>query len=176
MMSNSKNDQTIKLSYDNWYLWDHHINSTIRQKNASVALDPEPVDPRTTQQTTTVATAGTPSASGTSQPSTTPVPTADKLKTYQDELKEWKTANNIAAGVILGTLSEEIQHVIDPKESAKVCTTNCKLLSLNNQVEAVHSESESHSLTTNSMTHRQWTTLKNISPSTAQRTPPSTLF
>src|SRR5258706_1219905 len=119
MMSNSKNDQTIKLSYDNWYLWDHHINSTIRQKNASVALDPEPVDPRTTQQTTTVATAGTPSASGTSQPSTTPVPTADELKTYRDELKEWKTVNNIAAGVILGTLTEEIQHVIDLKESAK---------------------------------------------------------
>ena len=118
-MSDSKNDQTVKLSYDNWYSWDHHINSTIRRKNASVALDPEPVDPHTAQQTTTVVTAGAPSTSGTSQPSATSLPTAEALKAYRDELKEWKTANNIAAGVILGTLSEEIQHVIDPKESAK---------------------------------------------------------
>src|SRR5882757_7023247 len=35
------------------------------------------------------------------------------------QLKEWKTANNVAAGVILGALSEEIKHIINPKESAK---------------------------------------------------------
>jgi len=117
-MSESRNDESVKLGYDNWYLWDHQINSTIRRKNASVAFDPEPVNPRTTQQTTTPAAAGDPNASST--PSTTASqPTAEELKTYCAELKEWKTVNNIVAGVILGTLSEEIKHVVNPKESAK---------------------------------------------------------
>jgi len=119
-MSDSKIDQTVKLSYDNWYLWDHHINSTIRRKNASVALDPEPVDPSTVQQTATTTTSPDPNAAGTSQPPPTATqPTTEEMKIYRDELKEWKTANNVAAGVILGALSEEIKHIINPKESAK---------------------------------------------------------
>jgi len=48
-MSESESDQTIKLNYDNWYLWDHHIMSTILRKNAYLAFDPQPVDPRAQQ-------------------------------------------------------------------------------------------------------------------------------
>jgi len=116
-MSELKNDQTIKLGYDNWYLWDRHIISTIRRKSAYVAFDPEPVDPRTQQQVAPPATttpASTPSVTVTSQP------TPEELRTYREELKEWRTANNVAAGVILGAISDEVQHVIDPKEPAKV--------------------------------------------------------
>lgn len=115
-MSEAKGDSTIKLGYDNWYLWDRHIKSTIRRKNAYIAFDPEPVDPRTQQQLVTLATA----ASATATPSVTftPVPTAEELKTYREELKEWKRANNVAAGVILGAISDDVQHIVNPKEPA----------------------------------------------------------
>jgi hypothetical protein len=48
-----------------------------------------------------------------------PAPTAEELKTYCRELKEWKTANNVTAGVILGVLSDEVQYIIDPEDPAK---------------------------------------------------------
>ena len=116
-MSDQKGDSSIKLGYDNWYSWDRYITSTIRRKNAYIAFEPEPIDPRAAQNqvvpATTTATTATPSVT------VTPVPSADDIKTYRDELKEWKVANNVAAGVILGTLSDEVQYIINPKESAK---------------------------------------------------------
>jgi len=30
-----------------------------------------------------------------------------------------ETANNVAAGVILGSISDEVHHVVDPRDSAK---------------------------------------------------------
>jgi hypothetical protein len=112
----SKSDQTVKLGYDNWYLWDRCIKSTIRRKNAYIAFDPEPVDPRTQQQIappTTGAPTTTPSIS------VMPQPTTEELKRYREELKEWRTANNVAAGVILGAISDEVQHVVNPGEPAR---------------------------------------------------------
>ena len=117
MMSESKNEPAVKLGYDNWYLWDRYFTSTILRKNAEIALEPEPVNPSAQQQTTAPATTGT---SGTPSVTVTTQPTAEELKTYRDELKEWKTVNNIARGIIIGTISDEIQHVIDRKEPAKV--------------------------------------------------------
>jgi hypothetical protein len=132
-MSESKNKQAVMLSYDNWYTWDHYIKSTTRRKNAYIAFDPAPADPRTTARATLSATATSMSApastsasgataSSTSTPSATVTsqPTSEELKTYHEELREWNTANNVAAGVILGALSDEVQHVIDPKDPAKV--------------------------------------------------------
>jgi len=48
-----------------------------------------------------------------------PQPSADKLKTYREELKEWKSANNVTAGVILGAILDDIQDIINPEEPAK---------------------------------------------------------
>ena len=121
-MSEQKTDSSVKLAYDNWNLWDRYIKSTIRRKNAYIAFDPEPVDPRVPQQApqaapvppaTTPATAPVPAITVTAQP------TAEELKTYREELKEWKTANNVAAGVILGSISEEVEHLVNPEDSAK---------------------------------------------------------
>ena len=71
--------------------------------------------PRTPQQivpTTSTASTG---------PTTTVItqPTAEELKAYREELKEWTVANNVAAGVIIGTLSAEVKHLVDPDEPAK---------------------------------------------------------
>jgi hypothetical protein len=87
-MSELKTSQDIKLGYDNWYTWDHHIKSTIRRKNAFIAFGPEPADPRTPKQVISPMTAAssTPIITVTSQPS------QEELKTYRKELKEWKTA------------------------------------------------------------------------------------
>ena len=51
----------------------------------------------------------------------TPQLLAEELKTYREELKEWRVANNAAAGVsvILGTISAEVKHLVDPDEPAK---------------------------------------------------------
>ena len=49
----------------------------------------------------------------------TPHPSAEELKTYREELKEWKTVNNIVAGVILRAISDDVQHVIDLEEPVK---------------------------------------------------------
>ena len=116
-MSESKNDQYIKLTHNNWYLWDWHITSTIQQKNAYVTFDPQPVDPSTQQQVTppaSTATTSTPSITA------TPQPTPEEMKLYCEELKEWRTVNNVAAGAILNSISDEVQHIINPKEPAKV--------------------------------------------------------
>jgi hypothetical protein len=116
-MSEQKNDSIIKLGYDNWYLWDRYIKSTIRRKNAYIAFDPEPTDPRAAQ--TQVVPAATAGATATPRVTVTPVPSAEELKAYREELREWRTANNVAAGVILGALSDEVQYLIDPEEPAK---------------------------------------------------------
>ena len=113
-MSESESDQTIELNYDNWYLWEHHIYimSTILRKNAYLAFDPQPVDPRAQQLSNPPST--TPSVT------ITPQPTSEELTTYREELQEWKAANNIAAGIILGAISDGVRHVIDLKDPAKV--------------------------------------------------------
>ncbi len=49
----------------------------------------------------------------------TPQLSAEDIKMYHDELKEWKAANNVAAGVILSSILDEVEHVVDPEESAK---------------------------------------------------------
>lgn len=122
-MSESKSNQSVELKFDNWYLWDRHIKSTIRRKNAYIAFDPEPVDPHTIQQAvpqTTDTTGASSSTTGTTPNVSTPsTPTAEALKKYNDMLEKWTTANNIAAGVILGSISDEISHVISPEDSAK---------------------------------------------------------
>ena len=46
-------------------------------------------------------------------------PTDEEMKAYREELKEWKTANNVTAGVILGSISEEVEYIIDPEDSAR---------------------------------------------------------
>jgi len=111
-MSESESDQTIELNYDNWYLWDLHIMSTILRKNAYLAFDPQPVDPRAQQLVNPPST--------TSSVTITPQPTSEELTTYREELKEWKAANNIATGIILGAISDGVRHVIDLKDPAKV--------------------------------------------------------
>jgi hypothetical protein len=116
-MSEQKNDSIIKLGYDNWYLWDRHIKSIIRRKNAYIAFDPEPIDPRAAQnQVVPAATTGT---TATPSVTITSVPSTEELKTYREELREWRTADNVAAGVILGALSDEVQYIINPEEPAK---------------------------------------------------------
>jgi hypothetical protein len=92
-MSEQKTEPTVKLGYENWHIWDHYVQSAIRRKNASIAFDPEPTNPRTQQQVVPAMATG-----ATTTPSITvsPQPTAEVLKTDRDELKEWNAANNIA--------------------------------------------------------------------------------
>lgn len=118
-MSESRNDAAVKLTFGNWHLWDRYVISTIRRKNAYVAFDPEPTDPRNPAPATTSATAAATTSTTAATSTTTLAPSADVLKTYREELKEWRVANNVAAGVILGSISDEVDHVIDPKDSAK---------------------------------------------------------
>jgi hypothetical protein len=94
-MSEVKSNQDIKLGYDNWNMWDRQIKSTIRRKNAYIAFDPQPTDPCNPKQVVPPTTA-TPSS--TPRVTFTPQPSLEKVKTYREELKEWKTANNVAAG------------------------------------------------------------------------------
>jgi len=49
----------------------------------------------------------------------TTTPSAEELKMYREELKEWRTANNVVAGVILGSISVKVEHLINPEDSAK---------------------------------------------------------
>ena len=114
-MSDHKIDSSVRLTYTNWNLWDCHIKSTIRHKNAYIAFDPKPVNPNALQQVVQAAASGT-----TTTPAVTVTiqPTAEELKTYREELKEWRTANNVVAGVILGSISEEVEHIIDPEDLA----------------------------------------------------------
>jgi hypothetical protein len=117
-MSKPKSSHDIKLSYNNWHIWGCYIKSTIRHKNAYLTFNPEPVDPHTSPQaislTTLLASLLIPGITVTCQPS------AKELETYHSELKEWKVANNIAAGVILGVISDEVQYVIDLEDHAKI--------------------------------------------------------
>jgi hypothetical protein len=117
-MSELKSSHDIKLSYNNWHIWDCYIKSTIRHKNAYLAFNPEPVDPHTSPQvislTTSSASLLIPGITVTCQPS------AKELETYCSEPKEWKAANNIAAGIILSAISDEVQYVIDPEDHAKI--------------------------------------------------------
>src|SRR5258706_3715513 len=112
-MSEQKINLSVKLTFDNWNLWDRHIKSTICRKNAYIAFDPEPINPSTpAPQQTTLATTATATTSTTTTPvvMVTPTPTAEELKTYCEELKEWKTANNIAAGVTSSAVSAVAQN------------------------------------------------------------------
>jgi hypothetical protein len=70
-MNESKSSQDIKPSYDNWYTWDLHIKSTIQRKNAYIAFNSGPTDPRTPKQVVPLMTATSssmPSITVTSQP------------------------------------------------------------------------------------------------------------
>ena len=111
-MSNKKGDQLVILSYNNWYQWEHYIKSSTRRKNAKFTINrPEPIDPRTPQVIPATATAPAVTV--------TPQPTAEEMKAYCEGLEKWEVANNIAAGVILGSLSAEVMHLVDPDEPAK---------------------------------------------------------
>jgi len=169
-MSESESDHTIELNYDNWYLWDLHIISTILRKNAYLAFDPQPVDPRAQQLVDPPST--TPGVT------ITPQPTSEELRTYREELKEWKAANNIAAGIILGAISDGLQHVIDSKDPAKVMYDKLKA----EVAEVVRQSSNSIANwirielpTSNSKINQQWMPLRNTSPSTVRKMPPSML-
>ena len=41
------------------------------------------------------------------------------MKVYHEGLEKWEVANNITAGVILGSLSAEVMHLVNPDEPAK---------------------------------------------------------
>ena len=111
-MSKQRKDQLVVLSYNNWHLWEHYIKSSTRRKNAKFALDrPEPIDPRTPQVVPATVTAPAITV--------TPQPTDEELKAYHEELERWGVTNNIAAGVILSSLSAEVKHLVDPDEPAK---------------------------------------------------------
>ncbi len=111
-MGDQKTDLSIKLTHDNWNLWDHYVKSTIRCKNTYVAFRPMPVNPCALQQAAANATA-TPTLT------VTPQPSPEELKAYCGELKDWEAVNNVVAGVILGLISEEVEHIINLEESAK---------------------------------------------------------
>src|SRR5258706_942420 len=115
-MGDHKTNLSVKLTYTNWNLWDCYVKSTIRRKNAYVAFNPEPITLSAPQQVVQVVTGSAPAT-----PSITviPKPSAEEMKAYCEELKEWKTANNVTAGVILGSISEEVDHIVNPEESAK---------------------------------------------------------
>jgi len=112
-MNNQKSNSTVRLTYGNWHPWDRYVKSTIRWKNAYITFDPKPINPCTQQQIVPAATTATPSVT------VIPLPTPEEMKVYREELKEWKTANNVAAGVILGAIPDEVQHVINPEDSVK---------------------------------------------------------
>src|SRR6266404_2010452 len=82
-----------------------------------ITFDPKPINLNTAQTQVIPAVA----AGMTTTPSITitPAPSAEELKTYCEELREWKTANNVVAGVILGMLSDKVQYIIDLEEPAK---------------------------------------------------------
>ena len=114
-MSEQKPVSSVKLGYDNWNLWDRYVKGTIRRKNAYVTFDLEPISPSAQPQVVQAAS----SATATPAVTVTTAPSSDELKAFRAELKEWKTANNVAAGVILSSISDEVEHIIDPEESAK---------------------------------------------------------
>jgi len=91
-MGDHKTNLSVKLTYTNWNLWDCYVKSTIRRKNAYVAFNPEPITLSAPQQVVQVVT-----GSATATPSITviPKPSAEEMKAYCEELKEWKTANNV---------------------------------------------------------------------------------
>src|SRR5258706_3060390 len=127
MMSKQKTTSSVKLTFDNWTLWNCNIKSTIRHKNAYIVLDPKPANPHTKQQAIPMATVVTMSTTATPAVAVTPQPTAEELKMYRDELKEWRSANNVVAGLILGLISNEVEHIINPEESTREMYDNLKV-------------------------------------------------
>jgi len=117
MMSDYKPDSYVRLGYKNWQCWELYVQSTMFQKNAIVAFDPMPVDPQMQQQVivlaTVMGTTMTPSVMVNAQP------TAEELKKYHDGLEKWCAANNITKGIILGSISTEVRHVVSLGDSAK---------------------------------------------------------
>ena len=109
-MNELRKERVVILSRNNWYSWDRYIKGAIRRKNAYDALSPPPVDPRVTTATPAGATA----AAGTSQGTTPATPTDDEIKIYRAALEKWSSANNVAAGVILGSLSERLTTKFHP--------------------------------------------------------------
>ena len=111
-MSEQRKDQLVVLNYSNWLLWEHYIKSSTCRKNTKFALNHlEPIDPCMLQ--IIPATATTPAIT------VTPQPSAKELKAYREELEKWEVMNNIVAGVILGLLSAEVKHLVNPDKPAK---------------------------------------------------------
>ena len=99
------------LNYSNWLLWEHYIKSSTHCKNAKFTLNhPEPIDPCMLQVIP---------ATTTMPAITVTQPTAEELKVYHEELEKWEVVNNIVAVVILGSLSAEVKHLVNPDKPAK---------------------------------------------------------
>jgi len=113
-MSDYKPDSYVKLGYENWQCWELYVQSTVFRKNAIVTFDPMPVDPQVQQQVivpaTVTGTMTTPSVTVNAQPM------AEELKKY---CEKWCAANNITKGIILGSISTELRHVVSLGDSAK---------------------------------------------------------
>ena len=122
-MSNHKSNPPTRLTYTNWNLWERYVKSIIHCKNAYIVFDPMPIDPSAQQQVVQAAT--TPSSAAPGAAATIPTVTvapaamAEEMKVFCEEMKEWRVANNIMAGVILGSISEEVEYIINPEELAK---------------------------------------------------------
>jgi len=116
-MSKYKLDPYVRLGYENWQCWELYIQSAVLWKNAIIMFDPMPVNPQMQQQVIILATvAGT-----TTTPSITVNTqlTAEELKMYCDGLEKWRSANNIVKGVILGSVSNEVHHIVTLGDLAK---------------------------------------------------------
>ena len=126
-MSEEQKERFVLLTRNNWYSWDRYIQGAIRRKKAYCALDPPPVDPRTIQQAPAAASAGSSTATGTSQGTTTTTtptapttPTNDEVKAYVTAMEKWSLANDVAAGLILGSLSTSVELVVNSRDHANV--------------------------------------------------------
>jgi len=116
-MSDYKPDSYVKLGYENWQCWELYVQSAVFRKNTIIAFDPMPVDPQAQQQVivpaTVTGTTTTPSMTVNAQL------TAEELKKYHNNLEKWCAANNIMKGIILGSISSEVRHVVSLGDSAK---------------------------------------------------------
>ena len=121
-MNELRKERVVILSCNNWYSWDRYIKGAIRRKNAYDALNPPPVDPRIA----TTTPAGAAATAGTSQGTAPATPTDDEIKIYRAALEKWNSANDVAVGVILGSISASVELVVDPDEPASVMYNKLK--------------------------------------------------
>ena len=79
-------------------------------------LSTPPVDPHTIQQAPST-TAGTSQSTATT---TTTAPTNDKIKVFLTTMEKWETVNDVAAGLILGSLSTSVELMVDSGDHVNV--------------------------------------------------------